>query len=340
MAKADILVSVIGIVRNDADVLPAFVAEASQVLEAAYADYEIVLVDNGSDDRTPEVVDELLRRFRCIRYLRLTRVADDETAVTAGLDAAIGDFTVIMHPDFDPTDAIVPMVEECRGGVDVVLGVLRHPTESDRLYDALRRSFFALTRRMLKVDLIADTTGLRVLSRHAVNSLITVRRRRRYFAVVAADVGLTIAVFPCDRISRSGRRPTRSLLRALRTASSVLIQNSVTPLRIAAGLGLFGSFLGFLYTLYALVIYLFKSDVVPGWTTLSLAVSVLFSLCFLMLALIGEYLGRVLDEASDRPLYHLRPEKSSAVMLTQPERRNVIDRSVDDSAAAPADPNA
>lgn len=340
MSKTDILVSVIGLIRNDAQILASFVAEASQVLAAAFADYEIVLVDNGSTDDTPRVVDELLRRFRCVRYLRLTRSAEEETAVIAGLDAAIGDYVALVRPDVDPTAAIVPMVDECRGGADLVLGVLRTPPAPGLLYGRLRRSFFALARRMLKIDLIPDATGLRVLSRHAVNSMITVRLRRRYFAVVAADVGLLIAVYPIDPISRSGRRPTRSLFRSLRVGTSILIQNSVTPLRIVSGLGLVGSMLGFLYTLYAVVIYLFKSDVAPGWTTLSLAISALFSLSFLMLALIGEYLGRVLDESADRPLYHLRPEISSALMLNEPHRRNVIDRSVDATAAAPTERSA
>lgn len=337
MSKTEILVSVIGLIRNDAPILASFVADVSQVLEAEYADFEIVLVDSGSTDDTPRIVDDLLRRFRCVRYLRLTCSAEEETAVIAGLDAVIGDYVAIVRPDFDPTAAIVPMIDECRGGADLVLGVLRTSAATGPIYGLMRRAFFALARRILEVDLIPDTTGLRVLSRHAVNSMITVRLRRRYFAVVAADVGLSIAVYPIDPISRSGRQPTRSLLHSVRVATSILIQNSVTPLRIVSGLGLVGSVLGFLYTLYAIVIYLFKSDVAPGWTTLSLAISALFSLCFLMLALIGEYLGRVLDESADRPLYHLRPEKSSALMLNEPNRRNVSDRSVDATNAAPTE---
>ena len=112
----------------------------------------------------------------------------------------------------------------------------------------------------------------------------------------------------------------------MRLGLSVLVHNSLVPLRIASALGLLGSALSLLYSLYVVAIYLFKQDVMPGWTTLSLAVSGLFGLAFLMLALMGEYLGRLLEESSARPLYHLRDEVSSAVMLAE-TRRNVLDRS-------------
>jgi len=112
---------------------------------------------------------------------------------------------------------------------------------------------------------------------------------------------------------------------------SFLVHNSIVPLRIAGALGLFGSGLSFLYCLYVLGIYLFKSDVMPGWTTISLAVSGLFTMLFLILALLGEYVGRLLEESTDRPLYHVRDEQSSSVMLADLTRRNVIQQSEFDS---------
>jgi hypothetical protein len=104
----------------------------------------------------------------------------------------------------------------------------------------------------------------------------------------------------------------------------VLVHNSILPLRLASALGLLGSSLSLLYSGYAVAVYLFKPDVMPGWTTLSLAMSGLFALMFLILALMGEYLGRVLEETADRPLYLVRDEQSSAVMLADPGRVNVL----------------
>jgi hypothetical protein len=105
------------------------------------------------------------------------------------------------------------------------------------------------------------------------------------------------------------------------------VNHSVAPLRLVSFLGLTGSFLSLIYSLYVVGVYLLKQDVMPGWTTMSLQVSGLFFLVFIMLTMIGEHLGRLLDEAVDRPLYHVREEQASAVMLSDLARRNVMDRS-------------
>ncbi len=326
MTRADVLVSAVAVLRDHAAVLPAFVAELSAVLDAHFTNYEILLIDNGSTDGTGDVLRPLLARHRCLRYLRLTRPTDDETAVLAGFDAAIGDYVATLHPDHDPPAELPAMIESCRAGNDLVLGVDRQPPRPGFAYRALRSAFHALAGKLVRFDPVTGTSVFRVLSRQAVNALVKVRLRKRHFALVAADVGLTTAAHPFERISRSGRQSSHSLFRSLRLGLSVLVHNSLVPLRIASVLGLLGSALSLLYSFYVVGVYLFKQDVMPGWTTLSLAVSGLFGLAFLMLALMGEYIGRVLEESSARPLYHLRDEVSSAVMLAE-TRRNVLDRS-------------
>jgi polyisoprenyl-phosphate glycosyltransferase len=207
-----------------------------------------------------------------------------------------------------------------------VLGVDRNPPKAGPLYALMRGAFFRISRALVRLDSVPATTGYRVLSRQAVNALVKVRWRRRYFAVIAAEIGLGYRTHPYTRISRSGGRPRLKLFRALRIGLSVVVHNSIVPLRIASALGLLGSFLSFLYSGYAVVVYLLKPDVASGWTTISLAMSGLFGIAFLILALMGEYLGRLLEETSDRPLYHVRDEQSSAVMLSEIDRRNVMDR--------------
>lgn len=331
--KADILVSAIAVVRNHAGVARAFVEDMTGVLARHYVNYEVLLVDNGSTDDTVSVVRSLLEKTPCVRLLRLTRPVDDEMAIMAGLDAAIGDFVVTLHPDFDPPAETPAMVARCRGGHDLVLGIDRQPPLRGPVYSVLRQVFLAMSRHLVGIDMVTDATGYRALTRQAVNALIRVRLRRRHFAVVVADVGLNAVAHPYDRISRSGSHPRRNLLRAMRTGLSVLVHNSITPLRIASAMGLAGSGLSFLYSLYVIVVYLLRSDVMPGWTTLSLAMSGLFSLAFLMLALMGEYLGRLLEESPNRPLYHVRDELSSAVMLADLNRKNVHEAS--DAAQQP-----
>lgn len=337
MATADLLVSAVAVIRDQSSILSAFVEELSTVLGRHYSNYEILLVDNGSSDGTSKMVQQLLARYRCVRSLGLTRSTDEETALMAGLDAAIGDYVVTVHPDFDPPVELVLMVEKCRDGCEMVLGVERHPVRPGPVYRSLRGAFLALCRRLVRLDLVTGTTEFRVLNRQAVNALVKVRSRRRYFLLIAADVGLTTAVHHYDRVSRSGRRPIQNLPRACRRGLSVLVHNSITPLRVASGLGLVGSLLSLVYSLYVICVYLVKPDVMPGWTTLSLAMSGLFALVFLILALMGEYLGRLLEESTDRPLYHVRDERASAIMLPDTSRPNVSDRAEDPVSTKPTD---
>jgi dolichol-phosphate mannosyltransferase len=324
MAKSDILVSVLAVLRDQGHILPAFLEETAALLDSHYANYEILLLDNGSSDKTVQIVKPLLGQYRCIRYIRLTRSTDPETALMAGLDVAIGDYVVNIHPDYDPPAEIIPMIESCRSGNDLVIGVDRHPSRPGVLYRFIRSIFLVLIRRMLHLELRTNRTELRVLSRQAVNALVKVRLRRRYFAIVAADIGLTTAVHSYERISRSGNQPVYRIGTSARIGLSVLVHNSIVPLRVASALGLVGSFLSFAYSLYVIAVYLFKKDVMPGWTTLSLVLSGLFALVFLILSLMGEYMGRLLEETTDRPLYHIRDEQSSAVMLSDLTRRNVL----------------
>lgn len=332
MPRTEIFTSAIAVIRDQAAILPAFVDEMSQTLESNYANYELLLVDNGSVDDSAGIVSRLMQQYRCVRYLRLTRTTDIETATMAALDCAIGDFVVTLDPDLDPPAELVAMVDACRADAELVVGQDCDPPATTPFYRALRHLFRSISRRLMPIDSISNATGYRVLSRQAVNALVKVRVRKRYFAIVAADIGLLTIVHPYRRILRSGGRPKTSLLAAIRIGTSVIVHNSLVPLRIASAFGLIGSILSFGYSLYAVTVYLIKQDVMPGWTTLSLAMSGLFALAFLILALIGEYLGRLLEESTERPLYHVREEQSSAIMLANSARRNVLDRSVESAS--------
>ena len=327
MTRADVFVSVVAVLRSYARFLPAFVAEVHRILEDHYTNFEIVLVENGARDDTPKVVRELLKSHKCVRYVKLSRRMKHETATMAGLDAAIGDFVVTLHPEFDPPGEIPAMVEKARDGAEVVLGVAPFPQPPGVLYRSLRWGFFKLARWGLRLELIRGSTGYRVLSRTAVNALTRVRQRRRFFDLIASDIGLSTTTHDYRFISRSGKAPRVNLRRAARTAASMAVNHSMAPLRMVSVLGLTGSLLSLGYSLYVVGVYLSKPDVMPGWTTLSLQVSGLFFLVFVMLTMIAEHLGRLLDESVDRPLYHVREEASSAVMLSDLARRNVMDRS-------------
>jgi polyisoprenyl-phosphate glycosyltransferase len=323
----DVFVSVVAVLRSGVGFLPAFVDEVYRVLEAHYTNYELVLVDNGAAADTPRVVRELLGRYKCVRYLRLSRRQKPETAVMAGLDAAIGDYVVTLHTEFDPPAELVALVEGCRAGADVVFGVAPFPTPPGAVYRFLRWGFHRMAGSAFGADVVRVNSGFRCLTRAAVNALTRVRVRKRHFGLLAAEIGLTTATHPYRFISRCGKEPRVNLRRAARRAVSMSLGHSVAPLRVVSLLGLGGSLASLLYTLYVIGVYLTKPDVMPGWTTLSLQVGGLFFLVFVMLTMTGEHLARLVDESGSRPLYHVREEQASAVMLSDLTRRNVMSQS-------------
>ena len=323
MAKQDILVSVTAVLRNCATHVEAFVADCLAVLEPRYANFEIVLIDNSSSDDTRAVVARLCQRSKCVRLLALSRRCDYDVALTAGFDSAIGDYVVTMQTDFDPPSEIPAMLDLCRAGSDAVLGV-DLTNRPGPVYHGLRWVFARLTDRLCGFVPVPGQTGFRVLSRHAVSRLSSIRRRRRYFPLLAGEIGLRSEFYPYVRINRSGRRMTPRLLRLIRIGTSVLVHQSLGLLRFVSVLGVLGSFLSVGYSLYVVAVLLIKKDVLPGWTTLSLQVSGLFLLVFIMLTLLGEYVGRVLEEVSEQPLYYVRDEVSSPVMLADATRTNVL----------------
>jgi polyisoprenyl-phosphate glycosyltransferase len=332
MERIEALVSVVIVCRNVADLLEGCVNQVCRLLESSYTNYEVLIVDNQSDDETLAKAEALLSRYYCVRLLGLSRRVGTEIATMAGLESAIGDFVVSMEPDRDPPQHIERMLKLVREGQDIVIGVSDGTRHRRAFYRLLNDIYFALARRFIHMELIPGSTTFCALSRQAVNAMTRIRRRKRLFALVASETGFPMATY-CYQQQPSARRRDRGLLASIRRGVSILINNSNVPLRFVSGVGLVGSLLCLLYGVYIFVINLVKETVTEGWTTLSLQVSGLFFLVFLMLALIGEYMARVLDESMERPLYHLRGEKASSVMISDATRRNVLEASVHETAA-------
>jgi dolichol-phosphate mannosyltransferase len=323
MAASDTYISIVAPLHNFGPYAAPFVREMHAALSAEYNYFEIVLVDDASTDETIDRLQPLLTEFVGLRLIRLSRRMGMEIAITAGLEAAIGDFVGVMDPNFDPPAVMTAMLDRARDGIDVLQGTAEISARAGGGYRFARRSFYGLARGLLKLELVPGATALRVMSRQAVNALTKHRSRQRYFSLLAADVGFVRALHRYQMISRSGAARSMTWPEAMQLALSIVIHSSIRPLRLVSAVAVLGSLALLGYISYVLVIFLTKKDVLPGWTTLSLEVSGLFCLLFLMVAMIGEYLGRLIDETTDRPLYHLRSEQASSVMLLDPSRLNV-----------------
>ncbi len=324
---SDCFVSVVAPLRDDETIVEDFVHEVITILRTAYANYELVLVDDGSTDATLDVATSLLSRIECIRLIRLSRAFGEEVAITAGLDTVIGDFVVVMLPNHDPPALIPTFVSHARQGVEVVFGIRRERVGEPWHTRLAARVWYWYAARFLRLRLPRDSSQFRALSRQAVNALVQIRDKFRYLRLLSADVGYAHAGIHYDPIRRNPRKPQRSFSSRLGVTLDLIISNSQHPLRMVTGLGILGGVLNLLYAGYVMLVYLFKDDVAAGWTTLSLQSAGMFMLLFLILAVLSEYLGHILVESRDRPLYYVLEERNSPVVVADQERRNIVGES-------------
>jgi glycosyltransferase involved in cell wall biosynthesis len=324
MGPSDIFVSVVAPLREDVAYLRDFVSELMPLLRAHYTNYELVLVDDGSEDGTDELAQDILRGERCIRLIRLSRVFGRDVAITAGLESAIGDFVVVMIPENDPPAFVPEMVEKCRNSLGVVVGVSLHASHRSWLGRWLAGVFHWYFRRYQKMDLVPNSTHFRVLSRQAVNALTQIRGHYRQLRWLSSIVGFKKNIYPYHELNRSGRVRKRDLVADVSEAIDLLVINGMNPLRLVSSLGVLAAGLNLVYLIYVVLIFLLKKDVIPGWTTLSLQQGGMFFLIFVILSVLSEYVGRILDESRDRPLYFVMDEKNSGELLSDLTRRNIV----------------
>jgi polyisoprenyl-phosphate glycosyltransferase len=321
--RLEAFVSVVAAIHNPADFLESFVQAVGDLLAREYQYHEIVLVDDGSTSLDPERVRRLLERQPSIRILRLSRRFGEEQAILAGLDVALGDFIVTLSPGADPPELIPQFLAQARDGADVVLGVRKSRARDPWWLRVGAAVFYGYIRRVLNLDIPANATHFRCLSRQAVHALAQLRRGRTRLRVFSTYVGFAPRFVAYDQIGATALSHSRGPLDAVGTAMAIVMDNSPHPLRIVAGVGIIAALLNLLYAVYVIVVYLVRREVAPGWATMSLTNSAQFLALALMLAVLCEYVGRLSTRLQDVPEYYVRGEETSAVMLER-DRRNIV----------------
>jgi len=324
-AKIDAFVTVVAPLRNDAAIVQQFVRETVAVLDRTYAYYELLLIDDGSSDATVLRVQELLDAVPCVRLIRLSRQFGDEIAIYAGLENAIGDFIVSLMPATDPPELIPEFVDCARRIGGVVVGV-RNTERAEPLGSRLgAKLFYAICNRFLALDVPEESTHFRALSRRALNALLQIKDKHRYMKVFSTFIGYEHQTLAYAPVLRDGATPPRrGLGTSLNLAVNVMVANSTRLLRFVTLLGVLASGLNLLYMGYILAIAFFKKHVAEGWVTLSAQNAGMFFFVCIILSVMGEYIGRILAETQDRPLYYVMEERSSAVLIVEPGQKNVV----------------
>lgn len=323
--RSDTFVSVISPVRNAEAWLAIYLREVSALLADEYQDYEVVLIDNASTDGTVEVVERLQQELRNVQLYSLARSIPHESAFVVGLEQAIGDVVVTLDAAYDPVTPISEMADLSYSGVDIVYGLRRDRLQrSISLYNGLSRVFFRFYRFITKENLPIAASTLRLYTRRAINSFLDNGDRYSLFPVIGAFSGLRYRTFDYERINRTGSPDKQSYAAAVARAFRLFFLSSHYPLRLLSLAAIAGAFLNVLYSIYVVLVNLVKPTVAEGWTTLSLQNSVMFFILFMILAVLSEYVARLVMTSQNRPFYLVMRESRSLVLVRKQDI-NVID---------------
>jgi dolichol-phosphate mannosyltransferase len=316
-------VSVVAPIYNPGDFLESFTRGVGDILSRDHRYYELILVDDGSTSLDPARVRRLLDTHANVRVLRLSRHLGEEQAILAGLDVALGDHVITLAPGADPPELIPEFLAAANEGADVVFGV-RTSRRGDPWWLRLGAGFFyGYVRRVLDLELPANATHFRCLSRQAIHALAQLRRGRTRLRVFTTYVGFAPRFIAYEQVGATAISHSRTPSQAIGTAMAIVMDNSPHPLRLVASIGLAAASLNLLYAIYVIVVYVMRSQVAPGWATLSLTSAAQFFALALMIAVLCEYVGRLSMRLQDMPSYYVRGEETSAVMLDS-DRRNVV----------------
>jgi len=267
-------------------------------------DYEIVLINDGSRDSTWPMMRDLAANDPHVVAVNLSRNHGHQLALTAGLDLCRGDNILIIDADLqDPPELLGPMLDAMRTqDADVVYGVRRSRSGETPFKRATAHGFYRLLARATDVDIPVDTGDFRLMSRRALNVLLAMPEQARFIRGMVAWIGFRQVPFAYDRDERFAGVTKYPLSKMVRFALDALTSFSSAPLKLASHAGLalsFGSLLLIVYIAYAWA----SGQSIQGWTSLMLIVVVLGAVQMFVLALMGEYIGRLYNEAKGRPLY-------------------------------------
>jgi len=291
--------------HNEQDGLERFYARLTTSADELDQPYEIIFVNDGSTDRTAEILRSLADKDRRVRVVEFSRNFGHQVAVTAGYDHAAGQAVISLDGDCQhPPEMICDLVARWREGCEVVYTVRKDTAGISRLRRAIGRCVYRVIAAVSGAEL-TDQADFRLLDRKAVEALKAHREQARFVRGLVRHIGFRQAALPYVAEKRTAGRSSYTLRQLARMAGAGVFNFSLRPLRLAGVLG--GVFLAVAAAFWIVCLLLWPFGVAAGGLThLTMFIVAMFGLQFLLLGILGEYVGRTFDEAKGRPLYIVR----------------------------------
>jgi glycosyltransferase involved in cell wall biosynthesis len=328
-------------IKDEEEVLPELHRRLYATSREIQGDCEFIFVDDGSTDRSREVMSELRGRDERVKLLFLARNFGHQLAISAGLDFAAGDAVVIMDGDLqDPPEVVLEMIPLWREGYEVVHAVRRERAGESRLKLWTARRFYRLMHRLSDVEFPVDTGDFRLADRRVADVVREMREPDRYLRGMFAWVGFRQTSVHYDRDRRYAGKTKNSWMKMISFAIDGILGFSVAPLRFILGLGFAISLLSLAVGVLAIVLKLAgQLPPVQGWASLTVLVTFLAGIQLIVLGTVGLYVARVYEQGKNRPLYLVASAEGLEAGPSGPLRERRILRSEGEPTEPTLDPS-
>jgi len=322
MAVSPVFLSVVYVLRNQENQLERILRNAVVLLSGLASDYELIIVDNASDDGSVATLKSMTGESGLpnLQVYALTKEVDADTASWVGLENALGDFVAVIDPLADDIGFLPEMLDKAAIGADVVFA-----NNCQKLVQSIAyRTAYAVFNRLYKtfngIHLAKEAPQYRLLSKRVVNFILQHPQPAIIYRYLPATGGFARANmdYSATPLATRSKKLGESVDRGMR----LLVSTTRAPMRLVTSLSLFGAVSNLIYSIYVVAIGLFKHDVAPGWISLSLQQSGMFFLISLVLLTLGEYILHMASLSNEGPLYHVGQEFTS-VHMTRREKLNI-----------------
>lgn len=299
-------ISVIIPAYNEEESLPILYERMKKLMEnMENYEFEILFVNDGSKDKTIEIIKDMREKDNRISYVDFSRNFGKEIAMIAGLDYATGDCVIFMDADLqDPPELIPDMLKLWEEGYEVIYGK-RKTREGESKFKLLTAKMFYSTLNALSdVEIPKDTGDFRLVDRKVVDIINSMPEHNKFLRGLFSWVGFEQKAFEYERKERFAGKTKYPLRKMLKLASDGIIGFSTKPLKLVGGLGILAIITSFIILIYSILSFLFKwNNLTAGWTSMMVTITFFSGTILISLWMIGEYIARIYDESKSRPQY-------------------------------------
>ncbi len=293
---------------NEEAVLPLFIDSIAPIMaNTDYRRWQLLLIDDGSTDRTLQIMCEAHQRDPRIEYIELSRNYGKETALQAGIDYVAGDAVVIMDADLQHPVSVIPeMIEKWEAGFDDVYARRITRGKESWARKVLTKCYYRLLQSVAQTNVYPNVGDFRLLDRCCINALRSMKETNRYTKGMYGYIGFRKTYVDFDQRERIAGQSKWNYHSLFKLALNGLLSSTTLPLKLSTYLGLIVSLAAFVYMLYVLLKAALFGDPVQGFPTLMVTILFLGGVQLLSLGIIGEYIGRIFTESKKRPNYFVR----------------------------------